>query len=114
MIKCKDDVEQQLLLDGDQQQLQQQRGLKTIVDKDWQRVEKQNNIQPQYDYFPISYRRKDTEFILYNGWQCARLTRTYNLRNVSLISLLAELGIELRQFDEEISWRIAEYIFRWI
>lgn len=39
MIKCKDDVEQQLLLDGDQQQLQQQRGLKTIVDKDCQKVE---------------------------------------------------------------------------
>ena len=73
---------------------------KTIVDNDWNMVEKQyENIirffpdllsEKRYGAYPIQWMASYEE------------DKIYNLRNVSIIPLVTKLGIELQQFDEEL------------
>jgi len=82
------------------EQQQQKRGLmKTIVHKDWKKIEKQ--YETAFRFFPgvLQERRRGRPLLrrmsMY-GKNC-----NYNLRLVSLIPLIGRLGIKLQQFNAE-------------
>jgi hypothetical protein len=74
---------------------------KTIVDNDWHKVERQYSAMIRFFPDVLSDKRHDLYPIQWMAMR-TKYPHNYNLTNVSLIPLLAELGIELNQFDEEL------------
>ena len=75
---------------------------KTIVDEDW--YEDERKIAKAIRYFPdvLSEKRDGMYPIMTTLGRRRRGNTAYNLKSISRIPLLAELGSELGQFDEEL------------
>ena len=90
--------DEELELKRREQQLQKNKSIITVVDKDWYNVEKK--FEKAIRFFPDILRDRRYENYPLQWMTSFRGCRMYNLQFISLIPLLVRLGIELQQFDE--------------
>jgi hypothetical protein len=88
---------------------EQRRLVKTIIDTDWQREEEQ--YEAAIRLFPNVLSDKRDELYPIQCMAMRHRGNMHNLKSVSLIPLVAELGIELHQFDEELRGGLLSTIY---
>ncbi|OEU10859.1 hypothetical protein FRACYDRAFT_246732 [Fragilariopsis cylindrus CCMP1102] len=105
LSKVRTAVQDLLMIDdnvAEAEREERERGLtKTIVDEDW--YEDERKIAKAIRYFPdVLSEKRGGMYPIMRMWAGRRRNPAYNLKSISRIPLLAELGSELGQFDEEL------------
>ena len=103
LTKVRTSIVDDLFIQGEQhrhEQQQQQHGLvKTILQKDWKKIERQ--YETAFRFFPDILIERKHQLTLIQWMLQHDSNYRYDLRLVSLIPLAVKLGIKLQYFDEE-------------